>query len=336
MIKLSFIVPVYNVELYLEKCIQSLLDQDIPYSEYEIIVINDGSTDHSGEIIDRLSVSYPIIKKIHQENKGLSEARNAGLTVASGKYIWFIDSDDYILPNCLKEMVSLYEEKNLEIVDMRYTLVNESGDNIQAKRYMPLFPFNQTVDGSEYLNNYIFESGVCRYSFSHEFLKRNNLRFISGIYHEDEEFTARAVFFAKRIIVLNKITYFYLQRNHSIIRATDKKVIDKKNKDFLSVIYSLSTFATQQEGNVEPSLINGLRRRIGMLTIGMLFKLFTTCDSSDLFVKYIQDMKSKGVYPIKYTPKGIKYKIFTPCINCYFLLLTFMRLRNARLARKSS
>jgi glycosyltransferase involved in cell wall biosynthesis len=329
MIKVSFIVPVYNVELYLEKCIQSLLDQDISYSEYEIIVINDGSTDHSGEIIDRLSAAYPIIKKIHQENKGLSEARNAGLAVASGKYIWFVDSDDYILPNCLAELVLLCEEKNLEIVDMRFTSINESGSKVQRKQYSPQFPFDKIVDGSDYLNNYVFESGVWHYFCSHEFFKRNNLRFVPGIYHEDEEFTARALFFAKRIMVVNKITYFYLQRNNSIIGTKNKSIVNKKNKDYLSVIRALSILALKQEGKVESSLIKGLRQRIGMLSVGMIFKLFHDNNSFNLSFQYLQEMKDMGVYPIKNTPKGIQYKLFVPLINCSFLLLPFMWLKNS-------
>ncbi|GHT05287.1 hypothetical protein FACS189423_09230 [Bacteroidia bacterium] len=326
MIRISFVVPVYNVELYLEKCILSLLDQDIPYSDYEIIVVNDGSTDHSGEIIDRLSESYSIIKIIHQENKGLSEARNAGLKIASGKYVWFVDSDDSIVSNCLAELLRLCEDNDLELLDMIMMLVDESGNEIREKKYIPLFPYNQVVGGAEYLNNYIFNSGVCHYLFARDFFQTHNLSFTSGIYHEDEEFTPQALFGANRIMVINKVTYFYFQRNQSIIRTTDEKAINKKKNDLFSVIYSLSAFASKQEGQVDLSLLKGLRRRIGMLSIEMIRKISTNCDPSFLLA-CLQEMKNRGVYPIKYTPKGIKYRLFTPFMNCPFLLTTLIRLK---------
>lgn len=93
---ISFIVPVYNVEDYLEQCIESLLHQNIPESQYEIILVDDGSVDLSGKICEQYSMGYENIKCFHKENGGLSDARNYGLERAEGKYILFVDSDDYI------------------------------------------------------------------------------------------------------------------------------------------------------------------------------------------------------------------------------------------------
>ena len=102
--KISLIVPVYNVEDFVARCLNSLLEQNMSYEDYEIIIVNDGSTDSSLEIIQPYLEKYPNCKLIDKPNGGLSSARNAGLNVALGEYIWFVDSDDFIMPNLLDEI----------------------------------------------------------------------------------------------------------------------------------------------------------------------------------------------------------------------------------------
>lgn len=105
MVKLSIIIPVYNVELYIEKCLQSCLSQDIPYDEYEIIVVNDGSPDGSLAIAESIAKTTTNMTIISQKNGGLSAARNTGMSVAKGEYIWFVDSDDWIETKDRKSVV---------------------------------------------------------------------------------------------------------------------------------------------------------------------------------------------------------------------------------------
>ena len=121
---LSVIVPVYNTEAYLEKCVSSLLDQDLPKEDYEIILIDDGSTDSSGSLCDVFVSAHDNIRVIHQSNRGLSAARNEGIALARGKYIQFVDSDDYLNPNVLQGIVLALESKNLDILRINYQNVN--------------------------------------------------------------------------------------------------------------------------------------------------------------------------------------------------------------------
>lgn len=121
MLRLSFIVPFYNVGPYIEECIRSLYNQDIPQSEYEVICVDDCSPDGSRTIVERLQKEYPTLKLlIHTENKRQGGARNTGMREAKGKYIWFVDSDDYIMPNCLKGLIELAEEEELDILDFDF------------------------------------------------------------------------------------------------------------------------------------------------------------------------------------------------------------------------
>ena len=115
MLKLSIIVPVYNAAQYLERCISSLLDQDIPFNEYEIIIINDGSTDNSLDIAYLMQQKSTNIIVLTKDNGGASAARNTGLKYAKGKYIQFVDADDFIIPHTLKKILEVTFSKELDI-----------------------------------------------------------------------------------------------------------------------------------------------------------------------------------------------------------------------------
>jgi glycosyltransferase involved in cell wall biosynthesis len=118
MIKLSIVIPIYNVEKYLAKCIESVLNQDIPTDEYEIILINDGSTDSSLQIAEKFVQMHPYIRLISQENQGLSAARNRGLDESKGEYVWFIDSDDWIQTDILKQLLLLCVFNELDMLSI--------------------------------------------------------------------------------------------------------------------------------------------------------------------------------------------------------------------------
>ena len=123
--KLSIIVPIYKVEQYLCKCVDSLINQDLPSGVYEIILVDDGSPDRCGEICDEYAASHSNVKVIHRENGGLSAARNSGVDVAQGQYIQFVDSDDYLEPNVLGNLVRKMEEDELDILRFNYQNVDE-------------------------------------------------------------------------------------------------------------------------------------------------------------------------------------------------------------------
>ena len=113
--KLSIIVPMYNVELYIEKCLLSCLNQDLPASDYEIIVVNDGSPDSSLAIAERIASLYDNLTIVSQKNAGLSAARNKALSLAKGKYVWFVDSDDRIQENCLRYILDECYNNGLDL-----------------------------------------------------------------------------------------------------------------------------------------------------------------------------------------------------------------------------
>ena len=246
--KLSIIVPIYNVAPYLRKCVDSLLAQDI--TDYEIILVDDGSTDGSSEIADSIcdkakglkisesdiqaSTPYtlhptPEIKIIHQENAGLSAARNAGIAKAQGEYIWFVDSDDYVEPNVLGKLMEQIERDNLDILRFRYQNVRESGEAFAPYKDMTNYNDYSAVptDGLSFLNERM--GNQC---YAWQFILRTELcheeTFTPGIYFEDTDWTPRMLLRAKRIASTELVVYNYLWREGSI--TLSQKDIQKQRK----------------------------------------------------------------------------------------------------------
>lgn len=213
----SLIVPVYNVEAYLSRCLDSCIEQDINDCEYEIIVVDDGSPDKSGAISDDYAKRYSNIRVIHKQNGGLSSARNCGLLEAQGDYIWFIDSDDWIASNklsLLARMATKYrpdairigaENVDGESVEKFYQLENEkilSGRDTLLDIVLPCVPF---------------------FIWRREFLIENQYRFMEGILHEDMEFTPRVVYMCKDIAYLADTMYYVFVNCQSITRSKNPK-----------------------------------------------------------------------------------------------------------------
>lgn len=230
---LSIIVPVYNVEEYLEECLKSIYK--IEEIKYEVILVNDGSKDRSFEIMQEFKNMYgdrTII--IDKQNGGLSSARNAGLRIAQGKYVAFIDSDDFIDPNEFEKIVRKSTEFDLDIGigNMRYYVPGRIGE--------PLFRSPRVKDldvttGVEFLwtamqSPKCFREEVVDDIYKREFLIKNNLFFNENIIHEDTEFTNLAYLRAQRVKFLNITFYFYRQREGSIMnKVSEKSVVSLEN-----------------------------------------------------------------------------------------------------------
>lgn len=237
--KLSIVIPVYNTEKYLEKCLASCVNQEVEKADYEIVVVDDGTKDNAMAIALRYQENYPNIKIFSQENAGLSAARNMGLSHCSGDYVWFVDSDDYI------------EEGALSLI------FNEIEDNpdvicIQAKRSDEETPRNRfsgnVKNGFDVLLHSFDDWDRCvpYFIFNRKFIDNHQLRFYVGIFHEDDEFTPRALVFAEKVSVIDRPLYFYWVKTENTITKT---VNPKKSYDNIIVAESLSDF---KEKNAMP------------------------------------------------------------------------------------
>lgn len=234
MLLISIVIPVYNVEKYLSDCLDSCVKQNLGYNQYEIIIINDGSPDNSLGIAKEYEKKYSHIHVFSQDNSGLSVTRNNGLKLAKGKYVWFVDSDDRIRENCLKEIVDKCEEDNLDLLAICGARVI---DGIEDRRFS--YTDLSITSGIEVLNKKETIPFPVQFSvFRRQFLLENRLNFYPGIFHEDAEFSPRAYFYAKRVGFINDILYLTTINPNSITRTVNYK----KSYDCIRVALSIHKF----------------------------------------------------------------------------------------------
>lgn len=214
--KISVIIPVYNVEKYLRRCIDSVLAQD--YDNLEIILVNDGSTDESPNICDQYAIRYKNIKVIHKKNGGLSDARNIGIDLASGKYIMFIDSDDFVSSKIISFLYADIIAYSADISTCAFVLF-EDEDNIRSIRMVDNTRIICTsVEGlNEMLYQRLVTNSACCKLYDADLF--NNVRFPVGEKYEDLATTYKLFMKAKKIIINSQIHYYYFKRPGSIMHV---------------------------------------------------------------------------------------------------------------------
>lgn len=243
--KISLVIPVYNVEKYLARCLDSCLHQDLAADEYEIIVVNDGSPDGSKEIAEKYASEYANIKLYNQKNGGLSVARNNGLEKAQGEYVWFVDSDDWIEENCLAGIVEKMDIQNLDMLQIGYMEAYDNGNIIKSPRGL----FEGCTTGCEAMKAQYIPAPAQFTIYRRNFLERFTLLFYPRIYHEDAEFKPRALFFAQRFASLNKHVYYYYQRPNGSIMS---QYSIKRGNDVLTVCNNLCQF--EEDVSMSPQI----------------------------------------------------------------------------------
>lgn len=327
MVKLSIIVPIYSVEQYLRKCVDSLLNQDIPSSEYEIILVDDGGHDKCPQICDDYAAAHKNIRVIHRENGGLSAARNSGIEVAQGEYIMFVDSDDYIEPNVLKGLLSQIEKEDLDMLRYNYQNVNEKYEvfspNKAQKRDVD---YSESVtDGEDFLNNrlgpmcyawafiirhsLIYNDGMSRTDMLNEPLALNDVcLFKEGIYFEDTDWTPRMLMRAKRVASTEKVIYNYLWRTGSITLPTDPQKRRKVIEDKIALIRG---FKEQSKLVRDPKWFVWMTSGTAMSILSMLVAM-----PSSERKAYLKELKAMRIFPLSIKrEKVLSHKIKTIMAN---------------------
>ncbi len=254
----SIVVPVYKTEDYLERCVLSALAQT--YKNIEIVLVDDGSPDGCPAICDRLAATDSRIKVIHKQNGGLSDARNAGIDAARGKYIIFLDSDDTIQPDTCEKLAPAVELSP-------DTVVGDWNKSDEPQRERRELEICAPVGGTEYIKKTL-EGGRLRmaaplYIQRRGFLNENKLRFKYGIRHEDDEFTPRALLAAKSVVVTNLIFYNYDIREDSI---TTQKDLRRNAGDLYSTCLELEKLYSSLEDGRLSAL---LRDTLSMKTLSL-------------------------------------------------------------------
>lgn len=212
----SVIVPVFNVEQYLSKCIDSILQQS--YKNIEVIIVDDGSTDSSSEICDEYKRKDTRVKVIHKTNGGLSSTRNKGLDLCNGSYVMFIDSDDYIEKNMVKDLVMAAIKQDADIVQCGFQTIYEDGSIKRKYNYENLVIKHKDNILDEYFNQNLINVIVCNKLYKSKLFE--NIRMIEGRNQEDYMLMPELLSKVDKFVNINGIYYNYLQRYNSIMNST--------------------------------------------------------------------------------------------------------------------
>lgn len=259
--KVSIIIPIYNTEKYLKECIDSVLNQTM--SDYEIILINDGSTDNSEKIALEYSKKYSNVYLINQENKGQGAARNIGIKESSGEYIYFLDSDDMIKQNLLATCVKKMDEEKLDIICFGHTYLYEKNfisTSLCSDEYVNTWINEEEIlDGKSFLSREIstkrISPSTCRQMYRKQFIIDNKLLYIEGCFYEDVEFFIRAFMRAGRVKNLQKCLYIWRKRESSTTSSLNIKLI--KSLDF--IISELFKLFRKEYMNSENEIVTAKR-----------------------------------------------------------------------------
>ncbi|CUQ11738.1 Hyaluronan synthase [Turicibacter sanguinis] len=254
--KISVIVPVYNVENYIVECLNSILNQT--FEDIEVIIVNDGSTDNSMDKIKKIIKGNNNIQVINKNNGGLSSARNEGLMYAKGEYVIFIDSDDFIETDFLQNLYREAKQYNLDIACGGYKKFF-SEERIEEKKRKEKIIELGVVEGNQFLlaqlENQDYRMEVWDDLYRREFLLNNNLIFTEDLLHEDEEFTPKSLLLAKRVKLVNTYGYLYRQRENSI---TTSKTTIKNIESIYYIIYEFKKMFDQSKNDVEKKCLSQL------------------------------------------------------------------------------
>lgn len=213
--KISVIVPIYNREKYLERCVTSIINQT--YENLEIILVDDGSKDKSGEMSDLFAEKDHRIKVIHKENGGLSSARNAGIDIATGKYIAFIDGDDWIEKCMYQVLVDLAETQNADIVECKFQrVVDENEKFIQP--IWEMFVLDK-IDGAKAFFDGTGKASIIACNKIYHKRLFQSLRFPEGLLNEDQWLIPKLYMLSERVVSINQKYYYYYQSPNSITRS---------------------------------------------------------------------------------------------------------------------
>ena len=309
---LSIIVPVYNVEKYLERCVDSLINQDIDINDYEIIMVNDGSTDNSKAIAEQLVKKYPNVTLYNQENRGLAGARNTGMRHAVGKYLMFVDSDDYLETNSITPILECAEKNKLEVCSFLLKVYRKDGTFFLGSKHP--FPMNEVFDGLSLVRKGIISGSVCSGLYLRTFLETNNLYFHEGITHEDVEFNNRLFLHIKRIMFTDFVPYIYFWNGESLNRSNDLVKVKKAFLDDVDVAGYGLQYVTE---NAFPNdIVQLYSRKANSLVVSKMLQLLTNKKSRLAFGHdFMERLKAFGLYPIKGKTLSWKTNILIPFLN---------------------
>lgn len=326
-IKFSIIIPIYNIEGYIQKCVKSILSQT--FQDYEIILVNDGSTDNSGMICDEISKQNNKIKVIHQKNGGLSSARNTGIRNSQGKFLMFIDGDDFLNnENCLKKLnESINRSRESDIIQYKMKYYYEQNNKYVSLKDLPNLPDTQSKN--EKISTLIKEGclsvSACDKIVKRKVIEENQLFFEEGLLSEDIKWSLKLYHVINNIFIINEEIYVYRQqRANSITTKTNQKSIES----LLKIIQYWYTYRYSSKEEMEMYYNYLAYQYVILLTI--INNKNCSIENRNIIYSYKELLKYEKNYKVKLSNKI--FKVFGIKKGAYILKI-YLKFKNKGLIK---
>ncbi len=316
--KLSIIIPFYNAELHIERCLYSLVNQNIDHTDYEIIIIDDGSTDNGMKIVERFKDAHKNIFTYSQHNKGLGATRNRGIKLAKGDYIYFIDADDYLAFNTLDIILKQAEEFHLELLGFN-TIATKKKDLFISKTIKKDYK-SYVLKGVDFLVEYKYHRlEAWWYIIKRDYLLKTGFEFEEGKFMEDAIFTFNIFLEAKRSMFIPIDAHRYVTTENSIMNNNNQEHLLKVIEDYISLVFrfnSLSLEVTKNNVVNTSKIVDSINYKSTVSIYFMFFKLIKSKMTIKEINEILKQFEKINMYPLKnfigeqYFHKKFKITVF--------------------------
>lgn len=309
---LSIIIPYYNLprEL-LERCLKSIIAQNIPDNEYEVIVVDDGS-ETKPTWATTLSTN---IKLTTSEHRGPGGARNKGIELASGKYVMFVDADDYLLDNGeIHNCIDKLKKEHPQI--LRYGYVVKRDNSLPKKTKGKRVKFSNTISGAVFMEKNNLSGSSWTFFLQRELVIKKGVKFPENTFHEDEEFNTIIHYHAQSLIESNATLYSYCIRSGSTTANDSNEFENRRISNFINIIERINSFAQEHDSDSNSIQKRAIAHKLDMLTVdAILNMMFVGMSAIEIKERCENRLGEIGLYPLRKASYSLKYKIFRLLAN---------------------
>ena len=318
---LSIIIPVYNAEYFIERCVNSILDQSEKYNDIELILINDGSTDSSLKILNDSYSSNALVTIYDKDNSGQGDTRNIGWEKATGKYIWFIDADVYLEGNIIDNIYKTINSNTPDTILLGFKSVDLDGNTLFE------FKYNfEELTREKLIQQSLYKNTVWSKVINAKLIEENKLKFDTTVKTaEDFHFSFRALYFSEKIISLEGAYYNYVVNPNSISNIRSKEHLEKLAIDSVIVAKNINDFLNKNHLKYNDRK-KTFKPWLNVFLYGLLFSLFRFNYDIEFISEIIEKMKKNHNYPIDNSNMNFKKKIFTTMANKKLIFLNACKL----------
>lgn len=315
---ISYVLPCFNVEKYIVKCLDSIYNQEIDRDLFEVICINDGSRDGTERLLSEYAKTHNNLVFQTIENSGQSIARNIGARLAKGKYVFFVDSDDYITENSMKSVMECIADTRADLVFFDWYRVDEENCNPSCRFSSYEKGKHEVIDGRKYFNRYFPGNGAWQFVIKRQFLIDNRLSFIPKRYFEDGMFVLDCIRLAQTCVKCDSDVYRYIKRSNSTTTLASYKHLKKVNDDFLfTILYFHDALKKDIQGGYDEKYIERLTDRRNSYTFHLQTRMVRYGVTKNELNYIVNKLKENGCYPYKTIKADYKGVVHTVLYNIY-------------------